>query len=381
MSNIFQAMKRLFTGKDDKNDINKLLKLAERGDAEAQYNLGLIYNKGQGVTKSRRIAIKWFKRAAEQGYAKAQTLIGYLYFQGEGVQKNYKTAIKWTNLAAKQGDIEAEKNLTIMSSHQQGNKEEAAELLKMTANNALSTEATSEEPEQELKQQTELKNPATSIQETEESSFIDDKSAAKLFQSIAKIEDDFAEDINVNRIFQNTNSVTTSVTAHTTSKQTNIKTTNENEDEIAKLFASIGDFTENKDHNVKTTVSKDENGLTTITNVQTNMDFSNIENSDTHNKAEIIKQLQTAGNIEDLENKTSMELSSDTVILSKTKINPDTGNTETTQLEISKQDSPKRHAEIVELLELATEKDGFETQLDTLAKFFNQELESSNKRQ
>ena len=47
-------------------------KAAEQGDSEAQYNLGLFYDKGEGVEKNHSEAIKWYKKAAEQGHAKAQ---------------------------------------------------------------------------------------------------------------------------------------------------------------------------------------------------------------------------------------------------------------------------------------------------------------------
>jgi TPR repeat protein len=47
-------------------------KAAEQGHASAQYNLGMMYLKGQGVTHNYQEAAKWFQKAAEQGHAKAQ---------------------------------------------------------------------------------------------------------------------------------------------------------------------------------------------------------------------------------------------------------------------------------------------------------------------
>ena len=43
--------------------------LAEQGDAEAQYNLGVMYDNGQGVAQDYAEAVKWYRRAAEQGDA------------------------------------------------------------------------------------------------------------------------------------------------------------------------------------------------------------------------------------------------------------------------------------------------------------------------
>ncbi|WP_042906619.1 tetratricopeptide repeat protein, partial [Glaesserella parasuis] len=41
--------------------------LAEQGDAVAQFNLGVMYDKGQGVRQDYHQAAKWFQKAAEQG--------------------------------------------------------------------------------------------------------------------------------------------------------------------------------------------------------------------------------------------------------------------------------------------------------------------------
>ena len=45
---------------------------ADQGDADAQYNLGVCYEKGRGVTQSYDEAVKWFRKAAEQGYSRAK---------------------------------------------------------------------------------------------------------------------------------------------------------------------------------------------------------------------------------------------------------------------------------------------------------------------
>lgn len=42
----------------------------------AQYNLGVCYDRGNGVTKNAEEAVKWYRKAAEQGYAKAQDSLG-----------------------------------------------------------------------------------------------------------------------------------------------------------------------------------------------------------------------------------------------------------------------------------------------------------------
>ena len=54
--------------------------LAKQGDADAQYNLGLMYNgNGQGVPQDYKEAVKWYRLAAEQGHAWAQYNLGLMY--------------------------------------------------------------------------------------------------------------------------------------------------------------------------------------------------------------------------------------------------------------------------------------------------------------
>ena len=59
----------------------------EAGNLNAQFNLGICYNNGDGVTVDKREAIKWYKRAAEAGHVSAQYNLGNTYYDGDGVQK------------------------------------------------------------------------------------------------------------------------------------------------------------------------------------------------------------------------------------------------------------------------------------------------------
>ena len=56
--------------------------LAERGDAAAQLNLGIIYQKGRGVPQNYAAALLWFGKAANQGMAVAQYNLGSMYHGG-----------------------------------------------------------------------------------------------------------------------------------------------------------------------------------------------------------------------------------------------------------------------------------------------------------
>ena len=79
------------------------LPLAEQGDPCAQYNLGVMHDKGTGVVQDFQKAFAWYKIAAEQGLAEAQNSLGVMYKNGEGVVQDDVKAHLWFNLAAANG--------------------------------------------------------------------------------------------------------------------------------------------------------------------------------------------------------------------------------------------------------------------------------------
>ncbi len=140
--------------------------LAEQGDAQAQHNLGMMYESGQGVPKDDNKAVEWYRKAAEQGHAnaqysldsmqengqgvlqdntkafkdgeaaaqrgdyatalqlwrplaeqghaRAQVNLGHMYSKGRGVPLDDAEAVKWYRIAAEQGDARAQRNLGLM---------------------------------------------------------------------------------------------------------------------------------------------------------------------------------------------------------------------------------------------------------------------------
>ncbi len=74
--------------------------LAEQGNANAQYFLGVMYAKGRGVPQDYAEAVKWSRKAAEQGVANAQFSLGVMYANGQGVPQDDAHAHMWFNLAA-----------------------------------------------------------------------------------------------------------------------------------------------------------------------------------------------------------------------------------------------------------------------------------------
>ena len=90
--------------------------LADQGLAVAQFNLGLMYANGQGVSKDETEAMKWYRLAADQGRSDAQYQLGHLSHQ----QNNFAEAVKWFRLAADQGRPDAQSNLGVMYAEGEG---------------------------------------------------------------------------------------------------------------------------------------------------------------------------------------------------------------------------------------------------------------------
>ncbi|MDO4894443.1 tetratricopeptide repeat protein [Moraxella sp.] len=88
---------------DFENAAKFYTKAAEQGHVKSQYNLGTMYNDGQGVPKDYAKALEWYSKAAEQGHGEAQFNIGVMYRLGLGVTKNKATAKEWFGKACDSG--------------------------------------------------------------------------------------------------------------------------------------------------------------------------------------------------------------------------------------------------------------------------------------
>lgn len=89
-------------------------KAAEQGHKNAQFILGTLFDKGEDVIQDRAAAAKWYKSAAEKGHMQAQFNLGLMYTNGEGVEKDREEAVIWLTKAAKQGHQGAGKLLGVM---------------------------------------------------------------------------------------------------------------------------------------------------------------------------------------------------------------------------------------------------------------------------
>jgi len=97
---------------DDATALSHWHPLAEQGDADAQFRLGVMYESGQGVPRSDAEAIKWYRKAAEQDDAVAQFNLGIMY--AKGVSPNHAEAALWYRRAADYGLAGAQFNLGMM---------------------------------------------------------------------------------------------------------------------------------------------------------------------------------------------------------------------------------------------------------------------------
>ncbi len=153
---------------DYKTALNVWMPSAEAGDAEAQTNVGQIFERGLGGEPNYEAAVIWYSKAAEKGNSRAQFNLGTLYEQGLGVEKNKLVALNWyrkawglpednvmyTSAAAKQQEVLREKLNKALSEKNTQIKllsRQISELERRTGQKANENEARQEELNQ-LKQ-------------------------------------------------------------------------------------------------------------------------------------------------------------------------------------------------------------------------------------
>jgi len=96
---------------DYTSSFKELKILADKGDSDAQYGLGFMYQAGKGVARDYVEAEKWYRRSADQDNAGAQFNLAGMYLEGEGMPQNYAEGLKWLRKAAELGYVKAQCNL------------------------------------------------------------------------------------------------------------------------------------------------------------------------------------------------------------------------------------------------------------------------------
>jgi hypothetical protein len=120
--------------KDEQREIHAVLgglrAAADQGRAEAQYNLGVMFEQGRGVAQSDVEAARWWRKAADQGDAKAQSNLGIRFDQGRGVARSDEEGLRWSREAADQGHAIAQWNFRIMLATSRGVAQSEAEAVR-----------------------------------------------------------------------------------------------------------------------------------------------------------------------------------------------------------------------------------------------------------
>jgi TPR repeat protein len=101
--------------------------LADRGDPEAQYRIGRMYEFGNGYPEDKAQGIAWIRKAAAQGHADAEQELGVVYATGDGVPQDDVQAVAWFRKAAEHGDATAQYNLGLLYAKGQGVTKDYAE--------------------------------------------------------------------------------------------------------------------------------------------------------------------------------------------------------------------------------------------------------------
>jgi len=106
--------------KDYVTAANEYRPLAERGDPEAQYRIGRMYEFGNGYAQDKAQGIAWIRKAAAQGHVDAEQELGVVYATGDGIAEDDVQAVAWFRKAAEHGDATAQYNLGLMYAKGQG---------------------------------------------------------------------------------------------------------------------------------------------------------------------------------------------------------------------------------------------------------------------
>jgi predicted aspartyl protease len=103
-----------YSQRDYSTAVSMLQPAAQAGDGLAQYYLGVMSLKGQGVPKNPQLAVEWLSKAAAAGSADAQAYMGAFNRRGDLVPKNYPEALRWYMLAAKQDHENSQYRIALM---------------------------------------------------------------------------------------------------------------------------------------------------------------------------------------------------------------------------------------------------------------------------
>lgn len=104
--------------------------LADAGNSDAQFNIGVLYANGEGVAQSYEQAIAWYRKAADQGDVYALNNLGLMYAQGQGVARDDTLAVEFYLKAAEKNFGHAQYNVAPLFAQGRGTAKDKAEAYK-----------------------------------------------------------------------------------------------------------------------------------------------------------------------------------------------------------------------------------------------------------
>jgi S1-C subfamily serine protease len=122
-------------GRRNDEVIKELKAKAEKGDAESQELLGMLYSSSTGLNISNDVeSVEWYLKAAKQGNSSAQYALGRCYMSGIGVVQDQNVAVMWIRKAADQGDAQASNALGLSYLNGWGVTKDSVEAVKLFRN-------------------------------------------------------------------------------------------------------------------------------------------------------------------------------------------------------------------------------------------------------
>ncbi len=104
----FQKGWDAYSSTDYATALSEWQELADAGDKNASYGMGLLYGNGFGVDMNDDLALKYYGVAAEKGHADAQFNLAVMHQNGWGVPQSDEKANEYYKLAAEQGITQAQ---------------------------------------------------------------------------------------------------------------------------------------------------------------------------------------------------------------------------------------------------------------------------------
>ncbi|MDD5328276.1 MAG: hypothetical protein PHY02_10780, partial [Phycisphaerae bacterium] len=115
---MFELGLMYYSGTYVKKDYSKafeyFLESANAGNEIAMYNVGSLYYEGNGVETDTAKAVAWYEKSAQNGYTKAMNQLAQMYYFGSSVKQDFKKTAEYYERSAKEGDLKGIYNLAVL---------------------------------------------------------------------------------------------------------------------------------------------------------------------------------------------------------------------------------------------------------------------------